>query len=66
MEGDVETTIREYNTKVDRPLTSNRNMIMPSYSYKLIDRIHIHYEVLLISKYVSCSATVEEYSSSRE
>jgi len=66
MEGDVETTIREYNTKVDRPLTSNMNMIMPSYSYKLIDGIHIHCEVLLISKYVSCGATVEKYSSSRE
>ena len=42
MEGNVETTIREYSAEVNRPSTSNRDTIVPSHSHKLIDGIHIY------------------------
>jgi len=63
MEGNVETAIRKYSAKVDRPSASNRDMIVPSYSHKLIDGIHIHREVLLVGEHVSCGTAVKEYSS---
>jgi len=66
MESNIETTIREYSAEADRPLTSNRDMIVPSYSHKLIDGIHICQEVLFVSKLVSHGATVKKYSSRRE
>jgi len=66
MEGNVETTIREYSTEVDKPSTSNRDTIVPFHSHKLIDRIHICREVLFVGKHISCSAVVKEYSSGRE
>jgi len=66
MEGNVETTIREYSTEADRPSTSNRDMIVLSYSHKLINRIHICREVLFVGKHVSCGAAVKKYSSRRE
>jgi len=66
MEGNVETAIRKYSAKADRPSASNRDMIVPSHSHKLIDGIHIRQEVLLVGEHVSCGAAVKEYSSGGE
>ena len=66
MEGNVETAIRKYSAKADRPSASNRDTIVPSHSHKLIDGIHIRREVLLVGEHVSCGTVVKEYSSGGE
>jgi len=66
MEGNAEMAIRRYSAKADRPLASNRDTIVSSHSHKLIDRIHICREVLLVGKHMSCGTAVKEYSSGGE